>query len=391
MKRASLMSDYNVTNEYEEQATLCDDPKVNFDATIEYDNTIQRELSYGRSDSKLMDVAKEHVEQAVITAWSDGFRMNIDETIESENAVEPEVSTDCSDLEPMDGMLCPASMKSFEERLYKETGAAVEDEDGSSVECLHTVSEKHPASQQNDEDMEISDTVGCQNSSGGYIDESEYNVAAEAWVEDLTSKLVSNPEVSVSENGNTICQMETTDTLRAHDRSQLTVETAGNVVDTCTASKKMEWRSVPGTTGYTLASPNKQEDININNAGDQEQFNSGHKETLVEGETLDDPKRCHVETIRMNGLLQQNSRVKTQQTLEVSADHSNSKCGREHRELSQTTGHDWMEEISQKLVDFRISSVRKASKLKLLKETKRGFDSKDPRLVEALKRHIQAQ
>lgn len=103
------MSDYNVTNEYEEQATLCDDPKVNFDATIEYDNTIQRELSYGRSDSKLMDVAKEHVEQAVITAWSDGFRMNIDETIESENAVEPEVSTDCSDLEPMDGMLCPGT------------------------------------------------------------------------------------------------------------------------------------------------------------------------------------------------------------------------------------------------------------------------------------------
>ena len=201
----------------------------------------------------------------------------------------------------------------------------------SSVECLQTVSEKHPASQPNDEDMEISDTVGCQNSSDGYIDKSEYNVAAEAWVEDLTSKLVSNPEASVSENGNTICQMETTDTLRANDRSQLTVETAGNIVDTRTASKKMEWRSVPGTTGYTLASPNKQEDININNAGEQEQFNSGRKETLVEGETLDDPQRCHVETIRMNGLFQQNSRVKTQQTLGVSADHSNSKCGREPR------------------------------------------------------------
>ncbi|CAL9191600.1 uncharacterized protein LOC135615034 isoform X1 [Musa acuminata AAA Group] len=363
MERVSFMSDYNVTNEYEEQATLCDDPKVNFDATIEYDNTIQLELSYGRSDSKLMDVAKEHEEQAVITAWSDGFRMNIDEPIESENAVQPKMSTDCSDLEPMDGMVCPASMQSFEERLYKETGAAVEDEDGSSVECLQTVSEKHPGSQPNDEDMEISDTVGCQNSSDGYIDESEYNVATEAWVEDLTSKLVSNPEASVSENGNTICQMETTDTLRANDRSQLTVETAGNIVDTRTASKKMEWRSVPGTTGYTLASPNKQEDININNAGEQEQFNSGRKETLVEGETLDDPQRCHVETIRMKGLFQQNSRVKTQQTLGVSADHSNSKCGREPRELSRTTGHDWMEEISRKLVDFRISSARKASKV----------------------------
>lgn len=32
-------------------------------------------------------------------------------------------------------------------------------------------------------------------------------------------------------------------------------------------------------------------------------------------------------------------------------------------ELSRTTGHDWMEEISRKLVDFRISSARKASKV----------------------------
>ncbi|KAJ8476973.1 hypothetical protein OPV22_020700 [Ensete ventricosum] len=64
----------------------------------------------------------------------------------------------------------------------------------------------------------------------------------------------------------------------------------------------------------------------------------------------------------MNGLLLQKSRVKTQQTLGVSTDHSNSKCGREPRELSRTTGHDWMEEISQNLLDFKISSVRKARK-----------------------------
>ncbi|URE10114.1 hypothetical protein MUK42_24432 [Musa troglodytarum] len=364
MERVSFVLDENVTNEYEEKATLCDAPKVNFDATIEYDNTIQLELSYDRSDSKLMNVAKEHQEQAVITAWSDGFRINIDETTEPENAVQPEVSTDFSDLEPMDGMVCPASMQSFEERLSKESGAAVEDEDGRSAECLQTVSEKHPASQQNDEDLEISDTVGCQNSSDGYIDESESNVAAEAWFEDLTTgKLVSNPGASVSEDGNTTCQMETTDTLWANDRSQLTVETPGNVVDASTASKKMEWRSVPGTTGYTLASPNKQEDININNAGEQERFNSGCKETSVEGETLDDLKQCHIETIHTNGLLQQNSRVKTQQTLGVLADPSDSECGRELRELYRTTGHDWMEDISRKLLDFKISSVRKASKV----------------------------
>ncbi|KAJ8476972.1 hypothetical protein OPV22_020699 [Ensete ventricosum] len=396
MERVSFMSDDNVTDENEEQATLCHDPRVNFDATIEYDNSIQLELSYGRYDSKLMDVAKEHEEQAVIAAWSDGFRMNTDGTSESENAVQPKASTDCSDSEPMDGMVCPASMQSFEERSFKETGAAVEDEDGNSVECLQTVSEKHPASQQNDEDLEISDTVGCQNSSDGYNDEPESNVAAEAWVEDLTrsklvsnpggcenssdgyndesesnvaaeawvedltssklvsnpggsqnssdgdesesnvageawvedltssklvsnpggsqnssdgdesesnvaaeawvedlttSKSVSNPGVSISEDRSTICQMETTDTLQTNDRSQLTVETAGNVMDTCTALKKMEWRSVPGTPGYALASPNKQEDININKAGEQEQFNSGCKETFGEGETLDDLKQ----------------------------------------------------------------------------------------------------
>ncbi|RWW80737.1 hypothetical protein BHE74_00010906 [Ensete ventricosum] len=387
MERVSFMSDDNVTDENEEQATLCHDPRVNFDATIEYDNSIQLELSYGRYDSKLMDVAKEHEEQAVIAAWSDGFRMNTDGTSESENAVQPKASTDCSDSEPMDGMVCP---------------------DGNSVECLQTVSEKHPASQQNDEDLEISDTVGCQNSSDGYNDESESNVAAEAWVEDLTrsklvsnpggcenssdgyndesesnvaaeawvedltssklvsnpggsqnssdgdesesnvaaeawvedlttSKSVSNPGVSISEDRSTICQMETTDTLQTNDRSQLPVETAGNVMDTCTALKKMEWRSVPGTPGYALASPNKQEDININKAGEQEQFNSGCKETFGEGETLDDLKQCQVETIHMNGLLLQKSRVKTQQTLGVSTDHSNSKCGREPRGEWQVT------------------------------------------------------
>ncbi|WOL11179.1 hypothetical protein Cni_G19941 [Canna indica] len=125
--------------------------------------------------------------------------------------------------------------------------------------------------------------------------------------------------------------------------------------DTHTASNRSESRCVSRTTGDELMNLNKTD---------------AEVEAFLQEENLDKVQKLHLATLNMKNLLRKARMVVSSQpmlgmpSVQSTSEHRvpTNDDAMEPPESAKNTGTEWVEEISRKLLDFRISSAKRPSK-----------------------------